>query len=361
MSYKLFIPGPVEVSEKTYQAMTTPVFGHRSQDFVALYQSVQPGLQQLFCTTDPVYLSTSSAWGIMEGALRNLVQRKVLNVCSGAFSDKWYDVARRCGKEAEALSYEWGTPVDPEDVRARLQTGDFDTITLIHNETSTGTMNPLPEIMEVIREFPEVISVVDCVSSFSAVKIEKDLLGVDILLCGTQKALALPPGLALCTVSERARQRAKQLPDRGYYFDFLEFQKNHEKGMTPSTPVIPLIFALKSKLEDIFAEGLEARYARHAKLNGLVHAWLDRMGLETLPPRAFASKSLSCVKNSLDWDISALNAWLKASHNCVIDGGYGKIKGTTFRISNMGDESEDTINQLLEQLDEGITKLNFKR
>ncbi|HKJ91239.1 MAG TPA: aminotransferase class V-fold PLP-dependent enzyme, partial [Oceanipulchritudo sp.] len=185
MSYKLFIPGPVEVSEKTYNAMATPVFGHRSPEFVELYRSVQPGLQALFYTGDPVYLSTSSAWGVMEGAIRNLVQSKVLNICSGAFSDKWLDVSRRCGKEAEALSYDWGTPVNPEDVRTRLQTGAFDTVTLIHNETSTGTMNPLPEIMAVLREFPEVISVVDSVSSFSAVPIEKDALGIDVLLTGS--------------------------------------------------------------------------------------------------------------------------------------------------------------------------------
>lgn len=359
MSYKLFIPGPVEVSRKTYQAMTTPVFGHRSPDFVALYQSIQPGLQTLFATRDPVYLSTSSAWGVMEGALRNLVQKKVLNICSGAFSDKWYEVAQRCGKQAQALQYEWGVPVDPDDVRRELATGQFDALTLIHNETSTGTMNPLPEIMAVVREFPEVMSIVDCVSSFSAVSIEKDTLGIDVLLTGSQKALALPPGMALFTVSERARQRAASTPDRGYYFDFIEFQKNHEKGMTPSTPVIPLIFALRSKLEDIFAEGLESRYSRHARLNQLVHAWMEQYGLETLPPRAHASKSLSCIKNVHDWDLPALNTYLKTHFKCVIDGGYGKIKGKTFRISNMGDETDETITELLNNLDQAVQALQF--
>lgn len=361
MSYKLFIPGPVEVSEKTYNAMATPVFGHRSPEFVELYRSVQPGLQALFHTGDPVYLSTSSAWGVMEGAIRNLVQSRVLNICSGAFSDKWLDVSRRCGKEAEALSYDWGTPVDPEEVRARLQTGAFDTVTLIHNETSTGTMNPLPEIMAVLREFPDVISVVDSVSSFSAVPIEKDALGIDVLLTGSQKALALPPGLSLLSVSERARKRAANLPDRGYYFDFLEFQKNHEKGMTPSTPVIPLIFALRSKLEDITAEGIDARYARHARLNAAVHEWMERYGLDTLPPRAHASKTLSCIKNRYDWDLPALITHLKTHFNCVIDGGYGKIKGTTFRISNMGDETDSSISGLLDALDQSIEALKFNR
>lgn len=357
MHYKLFIPGPIEVSDKTYKALTTPVFGHRSKDFVELYQSVQPGLQQLFQTKDPVFISTSSAWGVMEGAIRNLVHKKVLNICSGAFSDKWFDVSQRCGKQAEALQYEWGEPVRPEDIRERLQTGEFDVVTLIHNETSTGTMNPLAGIMAVIRDFPEVISVVDTVSSFSAVPIAKDELGIDVMLTGSQKALAMPPGMALFSVSERALERAKGMPDRGYYFDFIEFQKNHEKGMTPSTPVIPLIFGLRSKLEDIFAEGLEQRFARHEKLNAMVHAWIDRHGLDTLPPREFASKSLSCVRNLHDWDIGQLNKLLRESHNCVIDGGYGKLKGKTFRISNMGDETESTIAGLLTALDQVIEKL----
>lgn len=359
MSYKLFIPGPVEVSEKTYKAMTTPVFGHRSPDFVELYQSVQPGLQTLFYTKDPVYLSTSSAWGVMEGSIRNVVRKKVLNICSGAFSDKWFDVSQRCGKAAKALQYEWGTPVDPEDVQRELATGEFDAVTLIHNETSTGTMNPLVNIMAVVREFPDVISIVDSVSSFSVVPIEKDALGIDVLLTGSQKALAMPPGMSLLSVSERARERAAGAGDRGYYFDFLEFQKNHEKGMTPSTPVIPLIFALRSKLEDIFAEGVEMRYARHERLNKRVHDWMDAHGLETLPPRAHASKSLSCIKNRYEWDLPALNNYLKTHASCVIDGGYGKIKGKTFRISNMGDETDATMTGLLENLDEAIEALNF--
>ncbi len=349
--YKLFIPGPVEVSPEIYAAMQRPVVGHRSADFVDLYQSVQPRLQQLFYTRDPVFLSTSSAWGVMEGSLRNLVGKKVLNVCSGAFSDKWYDVAKRCGFEAEKLQYEWGTPVDPEDIRRELATGDYDAITIIHNETSTGTMNPLAGIMEVLREFPEVHSIVDCVSSFSALKIEKDALGIDVLLCGTQKALALPPGLALLSVSERALKRAENTPGRGYYFDFIEFLKNHEKGMTPSTPVIPLIHALDAQFDRIFAEGIEARYERHTRLNRLVHAWVDRNGLELLPPRAFASVTLSCVKNPGDLDLAAMNKALKERFQCVIDIGYGKLKGKTFRISNMGDETDETMTQLLANLD----------
>jgi aspartate aminotransferase-like enzyme len=216
MAYKLFIPGPIAVSEKTLSAMAQPMIGHRSTDFVALYQSIQPELQTLFGTKDPVYISTSSAWGVMEGAIRNVVKKKVLNCMNGAFSDKWYDVAIRCGKEAHALKFEWGQPVDPEAVRAELANGGYDAITLIHNETSTGCMSDLPALMAVIRQFPDVISIVDVVSSFSAMAIPKDELGIDIMVTGTQKAMAMPPGMALLSVSKRARARAAPLSERGY-------------------------------------------------------------------------------------------------------------------------------------------------
>lgn len=351
MSYKLFIPGPIDVSEKTKQALTNWTMGHRSKDFVALFDAVQPRLQELFYTKDPVYLSTSSAWGVMEGSLRNVCAKKVLNVCSGAFSDKWFDVALRCAKPAEALQYEWGTPADPEDIRAKLATGEFDCITIIHNETSTGTMNPLEAIMDVVREFPEVIAIVDCVSSFSAVPIPKDAWGIDVLLTGSQKALALPPGLALLSVSEKARQRAATVEGRGYYFDFLEFHKNYEKSMTPSTPVIPLIHALNSKLEDIFAEGLENRYARHERLNNLVRAWGEKHGISLLPPAEFGSKTLCCFRNDQGIDLPGLRKALVAEHKADIDGGYGKLKGKSFRISNMGDETDATITEMLGWLD----------
>ncbi|OHE89673.1 MAG: aminotransferase, partial [Verrucomicrobia bacterium RIFCSPLOWO2_12_FULL_64_8] len=351
MAYKLFIPGPVAVSEKTLRAMAQPMIGHRSSDFVALYQSLQPDLQALFYTRDAVYLSTTSAWGMMEAAVRNVVKKKVLNCMNGAFSDKWHDVANRCGKPAGFLKFDWGQPVDPEAVRRELATGQYDAITLIHNETSCGCMSDVAAILAVVRRFPDVISVVDTVSSFSALPIKKDELGIDIMITGSQKALALPPGLSLCSVSQRARERAATVADRGYYLDLLEFQANHEKGMTPSTPIIPLIYALKSKIDDIKAEGVEQRYARHARLNRTVRDWGQAKGFKLFPKEGFGSVTLNCFVNTLNVDLPALNKTLKVKHGFLIDGGYGKLKGKTFRISNMGDETDETIAALLKALD----------
>ncbi len=356
MAYKLFIPGPVAVSEKTLRAMAQPMIGHRSTDFVALYQAIQPELQTLFGTQDAVYISTSSAWGAMEGSIRNVVKAKVLNCMNGAFSDKWYDVSQRCGKAATALKFEWGQPVDPEAVRAELAKGGYDAITLIHNETSTGCMSDLAAVMAVVRQFPDVISIVDVVSSFSALPTPKDKLGIDVMITGSQKALALPPGLALLSVSKRTLERATGLQERGYYFDFSEFQRNHENGMTPSTPVIPLIYALRSKLEDIKAEGLEARYARHALLNKTMRAWGQGKGFTLFPREGFGSVTLNCFANNLGYDLPALNKLLKSKHNLMIDGGYGKLKGKTFRISNMGDETPATIAALIGALDSALAE-----
>src|SRR3954451_17777210 len=289
---KLFIPGPVEVSSKTWAAFCRPMIGHRSEAFRALYRSIHPRLQTLFGTKQPVFLSTSSAWGVMEASIRNLVSRRVLNCICGAFSDKWLDVSRRCGKQAEPLQVNWGKHIDPAALDEKLATGDFDTVTLIHSETSTGVMNALGEICAVARKYPEVALIVDTVSSFSAVPIAMDELGIDVLLTGSQKALALPPGFALFSVSEKGFARAAEVSGRGYYFDFLEVKKNQENDMTPTTPSIAHINALQSKLEDIFSEGLAARYARHAQTNALVHEWVRSRGFEFFAEESFRSLTL---------------------------------------------------------------------
>ncbi len=348
---KLFSPGPVDVAPETYAAMCGPSIGHRGTDFEELYASVQPGLQTLASTERPVFLCTSSAWGIMEGSLRNLCRKKVLNLCCGAFSDKWHSVAKSCGKEADSIQVEWGQPIDPEAVRAKLATGEFDLVTVVHNETSTGVLNPLAEIAKVVREFDDVLLVTDTVSSFTAVPTPFDELGVDVLLCGVQKALALPPGLALFITSERAQERAATMNDRGYYFDFLEFHKNHIKNNTPSTPAIPHIYGLKERVDHMLSEGLENRYARHAETNRILQEWGTKHGFENLAPEGFRSKSLVCFKTPENLD---LKGWIKAvreNHNFLINGGYGKIKGSTFRISNMGNETVETMKELFVALD----------
>src|SRR6202522_1045338 len=358
---KLFIPGPVEVSEKTYKALCSPMIGHRGQGFKDLYAKIQPQLQQLLSTKQLVYLSTSSAWGVMEGAIRNLVTKKVLNCMCGAFSDKWFDVSKKCGKPADALQVDWGSPIRAEAIDKKLATGEFDALTVIHNETSTGVMSPLADIAALKKKYPDVMFIVDGVSSMTAVPLKFDELGIDVLLAGTQKAFALPPGAAVFVCSPAALAKAATAKDRGYYFDFVEFQKNAEQSMTPSTPSIPHIYALGSKLDEFFAEGLDARYARHQKTNQMTRDWAKKHGFTLFAEPGFESITLTCVNNGAKpggrtVDAAKLQKLTKEG-GFLIDGGYGKIKGTTFRVSNMGDETEATMTQLFAAMDKAMAGL----
>ncbi|HEY1789310.1 MAG TPA: alanine--glyoxylate aminotransferase family protein [Verrucomicrobiae bacterium] len=358
---KLHIPGPVEVSEKTFKALCSPMIGHRGQGFKDLYAKIQPQLQQLVSTKQLVYLSTSSAWGVMEGAIRNLVSKKVLNCMCGAFSDKWFDVSKKCGKQADALQVEWGSPIRAEAIDKKLATGEFDALTIIHNETSTGVMSPLDEIAALKKKYPDVMFIVDSVSSMTAVTLKFDELGIDVLLAGTQKAFALPPGAAVFVCSPAALARAATIKDRGYYFDFVEFQKNAEQSMTPSTPSIPHIYALSSKLDEFLAEGLDARYARHKKTNQMTRDWAKKHGFNLFADAGFESVTLTCVSNGArpggrTVDVAKLQKLTK-DQGFLIDGGYGKIKGTTFRVSNMGDETEATMGQLFAAMDKAMAQL----
>ncbi len=358
---KLHIPGPVEVSEKTFKALCSPMIGHRGQGFKDLVAKMQPQLQTLLATKQLVYLSTSSAWGVMEGAIRNLVAKKVLNCMCGAFSDKWLDVSLRCGKQAEGLQVPWGSPIRAEEIDKKLATGQFDALTLIHNETSTGTMSPLAEIAALKKKYPDVMFIVDAVSSLTALPINFDELGIDVLLAGTQKAFALPPGLAVFAASPAALAKAATIKDRGYYFDFVEFEKNAKDNMTPSTPAIPHVYALASKLDDFYAEGLEARFARHKKTNQMTRDWAAGHGFTLFPDAGYESVTLTCVNNGAKpggrtVDAAKLQKLVK-DQGFLIDGGYGKIKGTTFRLSNMGDETEATMQQLYTALDNAMKQL----
>lgn len=351
-SPKLFAPGPIDVSKETFEAMSRTMIGHRGSDFEALYASLQPGLQEIFGTQRPVFLSTSSAWGVMEGALRNLARKKVLCLCCGAFSDKWLDVAKKCGYEADSVQVEWGQAIDPEAVRAKLSEGGFDTVTFIHSETSTGVLNDLAAVSKVVKSFPDTMLIVDTVSSLSTVPVDMDANQIDVMLAGVQKALALPPGLAVFAVSEAAMERAKTIPNRGYYFDFVEFAKNAAVNNTPSTPAISILYGLQYILGEISKEGFAARQERHVTTNKQIAEWGKKHGFEFFAPEGSRSTALTCFKTPEGFDLSGFIKNLKNKHGFLINGGYGKIKGTTFRISNMGNETEATMQELIDAMDD---------
>ena len=353
---KLFIPGPVEIAPEILQAMARPMIGHRIKEYAVIHARITSNLKKLLFTDGRVFLATSSAFGVMEGAVRNLVGKRCANFCNGAFSEKWHDVTKRCGKEADAFKAEWGQPITAEMVEQALATGKYDSMTLIHNETSTGVMSPLPEICAVLRRYPEVVSIIDTVSSMSAIKIPLDELGIDCCIFGVQKAFALPPGLAVFTASEKALARAATIEGRGYYFDFLEFAANDDKDNTPSTPCISQIYALDLQLQRFFAEGLEKRWERHRIMAEQVRSWVTSHGYGLFPEEKYCSRTLTCAVNTIGTDLAALKKML-GERGYAFDDGYGKIKGKTFRIAHMGDMQPEDLQEFTAVIDECIGKI----
>jgi aspartate aminotransferase-like enzyme len=351
MAKKLFIPGPVEVNADVFAAMSAPMIGHRMPEYAALHESVTSQLQTLLNTKDPIFLSTSSAFGIMEGAVRNLVQKRCANFGNGAFSTKWHDVTKRCGIGADLFSAEWGQPISAAMVDDALATGAYDAMTLVHNETSTGVMSPLAEIAEVMKKYPYVSFIVDTVSSMTAVPIDFQALGLDVCLAGVQKAFGLPPGLAVCAVSRNALDKAKATPNRGYYFDFEEFEKNDLKHNTPSTPCISLIQGLDAQLKKMFVEGLENRYQRHADMAQATRNWLQQQGFGLFAAEGHRSMTLTSGSNDGSTDLELLKK-LAGERGYAMDNGYGKIKNKTFRIPHMADMTMDDMQDYFSLLEE---------
>lgn len=350
----LFIPGPTYVPEEIARAQARPMIGHRSREFTALFERILPRLQAIFRTRGRVFFIAASGTGLWEAAVRNLVRRKVLCLINGAFGERWYQVALANGKEAVPVSIEWGRGIRPEQVVAALEDHpDVEAITLVHNETSTGVMNPLREIAGAVRQtFPEVLILVDAVSSLGGAPLETDAWGLDFVLTSSQKCLALPPGLAFCAVSERALEKAKEVPHRGYYFDLLTLARYADRGETPATPAISLLYAADLQFARILEEGLEARWERHRRMAERVQTWArERLGL--FAEEGYRSWTLTCVANTRGIDVGALNEFLRARGK-VISSGYGPLKGKTFRIAHMGEIQPHHIEELLADIEEWL-------
>jgi len=352
---RLFIPGPTDVAADVLAAQTAPMIGHRSDEFEALFAKCEAQLQRLFETTARVYMVAASGTGLQEAAIRNLVKSRVVSFVNGAFSQRWYDVALGCDKAAIRVDVPWNTAVKPAQVADALQSaladGPVDAITVAHNETSTGVMSPVAEIAATVRRIsPETLVLVDAVSSFSGVRIPVDAWNIDLLLTSSQKALALPPGLAFCSVSDRALARAADVKGRGWYFDFLNLEKSLKKNTTPSTPAITLMRSLGVQLDLIFAEGPEARFARHAHLAQLAQAWALGHGFELAAEEGYRSPTVTNVTNNRGINVETLNAYL-AHEGMEISNGYGVFKDKAFRIAHMGETTEADMRRLFGAMD----------
>jgi len=352
----MFVPGPVDVADEVLQAQAKPMLPHRSKEFEAIYKNVSEKSQQLFYTEHRVFLTASSGTGLQEAAIRNFVNKKVLSCVNGAFAERWYEVAVYNGKDAEELAFEWDEPVSPDRVAEAVKNDKYEAVTVVHNETSTGLQNPVREIAEAVQAVaPDTLILVDAVSSLAGAKIEMDAWGLDMVLTSSQKCLALPPGLALGAVSDRAMKKAEKVENRGWYFDLVRMEKHRLKDSSPATPAMSLIFALDYQLDRILYEGLKNRFARHSAMAKRVQEWAEAHDQSIYAPEGYRSQTVTTIKNDRGIDISTLNNYLK-ERDMRIANGYGQLKNKTFRIAHMGETQMSHIDELLQAMEEFLKK-----
>lgn len=348
----MFVPGPVDVAPEVLAAQAKPMLPHRSKDFEAIFKRTEEKARQLFYTQYRIFQGTHSGSGMQEAGVRNLAASTVLATINGAFSKRWYDVAVANGKQVDKLDVPWGEPILPDQLATALKAKFYEAVTIVHNETSTGVMNDVKALCEVVQQVsPDTMILVDAVSSLGGTKIEMDAWGIDFLMTSSQKCLALPPGLSLGAVSDRAMKKAESVPNRGWYFDFLLLEKHRLKDSTPMTPVMPLIFALDLQLDRILAEGLEARFARHAAMSQRFDSWAEANGMPVVAAPAYRSHTVCTVQNARGWDISALNKFL-LTKGMRIANGYGDWKDKTYRVATMGETQLSDVENLIAAMEE---------
>jgi len=353
---RLFIPGPVKVNDDVLQQLAHPTLGHRLKEYSQLHTETVAMLKEILFTEQNVFLFSSSGSGVWEASIRNCVapDETVLCTCCGAFSDKWSGVAKSCGRSVDTLQVDWGMPVTTEMIDARLATGKYAAVTLVYNETSTGLTNPLYEVSEMMKDkYGDVLVFVDAVSGMIGLPMHFDRLGWDMVFASVQKAFAIPPGLTVVAASNKAMEKSKSVPNRGYYFDLQNFAKSGEKNQTPTTPAIPHIMALNYQCKKLLAEGMEKVWQRHREMGDFVRSWAKER-FDLFCEEKYASNTLTTVKNTRGINVAQTISALQDKHNTVFGNGYGKLKEETFRIAHMGDITLDNLKELLGWIDEDI-------
>jgi len=351
MSLQLFIPGPVNVEPDVLERMATEQIPHRSEIATELQKRISKNLQKLMYTNDTIILSTSSGSGIMEMAIKSCTKKRAAVFSVGAFGDRWYNMAVSNNVPADKFKSEPGMPTTVEIVKDALETGLYDVVTVTHNETSSGLMNNVYEIGQVIKDYPNVLFLVDAVSSLGGSKIEVDASNIDICISSTQKCLGLPPGLSVASVSERAYERAKTVEYRGFYLDLVNIVDRVKKNYQyPSTPSTPHMWALDYKLDKIInEEGLENRLQRHKDLSIIVCEWAEKH-FELFAKEGFRSHTVTTILNTKGFNIGDLNKELM-NRGFLISNGYGALKDKAFRIAHMADRQEKELQELLKEIE----------
>ncbi len=349
-SIRFFLPGPTFVPADVLAAQARPMLGHRSPAFKELYATLGPRLQQVFRTAGDVMVATASSTLVMEGAIVSTVASDVLHLTCGAFAERWHQISLSHGRNADTVTAPWGQAIDPELVRRALRRKRYEAVAVTHNETSTGVLNPLAEIAAVVREESDALILVDAVSGLGGARLEADAWGLDVVLAGSQKALAVPPGLVFFTFSERAAERAAAIEHRGFYTDLLRYRDKHRAGGTITTPAMAQIYAADRQLDNMLEEGMEARWRRHLELRKQTAAWARARGVGYASAEPFRSPTVSCLKPPAGVEAPRLVEQL-AALGFTVGGGYGPWKPETFRIGHMGEVRRRDLATLLEAVD----------
>jgi aspartate aminotransferase-like enzyme len=360
-STQLRIPGPTPLPERVVRAMNRPLIDHRGPEFAAILAEVTAGAKRVFKTKGDLLLLTSSGTGGLESAVANLVSPgdQVVVALSGNFGERFAALASAYGADVVRLEFEWGQPVDADDLKRVLDNHPKAKVLLLtHNETSTGLTNPLRELARAGRDAGRIV-VVDGVSSISSIAIETDAWGIDVAVSGSQKGWMAPPGIALVSVSDRAWEQQARARSPRFYFDWKEAKTWADKGMTPFTPAIPVAFALQEGLKMLDEEGLDAVYERHARLARATQAGLRALGFQLYAREGFRSNTVTSALPPAGLDVNALRKLLNDKYGVVIAGGQGKMNGKMIRVGHLGAVAAGDVVQVLWAIEQALEELDI--
>ncbi|WP_121823003.1 pyridoxal-phosphate-dependent aminotransferase family protein [Halostella salina] len=351
----LYIPGPTEVREDVIDAMSEPMFGHRMDRMTDLYTTIVEDTKAFLGTDNEVVILTASGTEFWEASTLNLVDENILVPTCGSFSERHANVAERLGKDVDRLEYDWGEAIKPEDIRAELEASDegYDVVATVMNESSTGVRNPIEEIGDVVAEYPDTYFVVDAVSALGGDYVDIDAHGIDVIFASTQKAFAMPPGLAVCVVSDEAYERELEKESASWYGGFQRTIDYYErKGQTHSTPAIPIMLAYRKQMKHMLDEGHEVRSERHREMAEYTRDWA-REHFDVFPEDGYESQTVSCIENTQGIDVAATIEQVSAEYDFAFSNGYGSQLGEkTFRIGHMGEHDVESIRALTDAIED---------
>ena len=356
-----FIPGPTEVRPELLSQMTRPVIGHRGKNFEGMFARIEAGLRDVFLTARPVYIGATSATGFMEMAIRNAPEGEILCLVNGGFSERFAKVAESCERRVERIVVPWGQTFDLNVVESTLASRQFAAVTVAHSETSTGVISDVRAVAELAHRHG-AMAIVDSVSGAGGAEITVDGWGLDFMLTGSQKALALPAGLAFAVVSSEYVERAKKVRNRGFYFDVLQYEAFAAKNQTPSTPATSILYALEAQMGDIGREGIERRWERHIAMRDATVSWVaaaaERRAIDIsiLAPDGIRSPTVSVVMLPEGLTTKEVREAIGA-RGFTVGGGYGQLSETSFRVGHMGDHSIEGVKRCLQVCETAIAEL----